>query len=118
MKHTFDKPLYLASPYTDPDDKIREIRYHQAMHAVAHLLKLGHIVFSPIVHCHELAKQHDLPKDISFWWRYNRAMLHNSSSLWILTLDGWRSSKGIKKEAAYAIQRKLPIHYLSLAECS
>jgi len=100
--------IYLASPYSHKDKGMLEIRYLRVMVAVAQLFQQKIAVFSPIVHCHELAKEHDLPTDADFWKFYNRTMLQGARELWLLLLDGWKESKGMKGERDMAIELGLP----------
>jgi len=104
--------IYLASPYTDKDYTVMEDRYVIVRDITAALLAHGEIIFSPIVHCHELAKHNDMPRDIDFWWNYNRAMLHKADHLWILTLEGWRNSSGIKRELKFALDSQIDFELL------
>jgi len=105
--------IYLASPYSSPNTQIMHYRFAKVTKATAELLRQGNTVFSPIVYGHDLAKNHKLPVDIKFWWKLDKAMLESASALWILTLDGWKSSKGIRREAGHAIKLQLPIEYRS-----
>ena len=90
--------IYLASPYTDEDHAVMEDRYAIVRDVTATLLARGEVIFSPIVHCHELAKYNDLPRDVGFWWRYNSGMISVAKAFAILTLDDWKESKGVRKE--------------------
>jgi len=100
---------YLASPYSSPDPAIMHERALAAQQATAWLLIRRTWVYSPIVHCHELALAHSLPKDFDFWKEYNFAMLERAQGLIILTIDGWKESKGMTAEIAYARELGLPI---------
>lgn len=100
--------IYLASPYTDPDTGIMEARFKAAMEATADLLAESQWVYSPIVHCHELAKQYKLPRDFSFWRAYNFAMLAKASQLLVFQLPGWELSKGVAAEIDLARQLSIP----------
>lgn len=104
--------IYLASPYTDPDPLIRELRYYQALRATADLLKVKQYVYSPIVHCHEVAKKHKLPTHFDFWQNYNFAMLRAASSFAILQADGWKESVGVLAESNEAIRLNLVRFYI------
>lgn len=104
---------YLASPYSDPDPLVREMRYLRTADVVRTLLKNGLHVYSPIVHCHELAKIWDMPRESEFWDKYNRAMLDSSDGLFILRLEGWSRSVGIGKERVWAVEQFKPITYIS-----
>lgn len=77
------------------------------------LLKQRKWVYSPIVHCHELAKVHELPRNFEFWKEYNDVMLLGSHTLYILNLDGVMESKGVQDEAELAQQERKPIFWLT-----
>ena len=104
--------MYLASPYTHPDPVIRELRYLKTTEALQQLLVSKVWTYSPIVHCHELAKVWDMPREAKFWEEYNKAMLSQASILCILALDGWLSSEGIKTELAFALSHGKPVVYI------
>ena len=98
---------YLASPYTHKDSSTRELRYLAARDHTAQLLAQGLIIYSPIVHCHDLAKANSLPYDASFWTRYNFAMLARCDFIRVLKLPGWKESKGVKAEVGEARRRQI-----------
>lgn len=100
--------IYLASPYSHKNPAIRHQRWRAALHATATFLQDGHFIYSPIVHCHELAQAHNFSKDFEFWKEYNFAMLERASALWILRIDGWEQSKGIAAERAFAEEKNIP----------
>ena len=104
--------VYLASPYSHADASVRESRYEAASYATAHLLNQRTWVYSPIVHCHELAKKFDLPTDFKFWKDYNFAMLSHARKLIILRCDGWEASKGVAAEKIEAERLNIPVEYL------
>ena len=104
--------IYLASPYSDPDPLIRELRHYQAMRATADLLRAGRYVYSPIVHCHELAKKYALPTHFDFWQNYNFAMLRAASFFAILQADGWKDSLGVLAESNEATRLNLDRMYI------
>lgn len=104
--------VYLASPYTHKDQAIRRDRYIQAKYYTAYALVNGIHLYSPIVHCHELAMEFNLPKDFLFWKAYNSAMLAKSSRVSILCIPGWEESKGVSYEKDLAQQLCIPIDYI------
>lgn len=103
--------IYLASPYSHPDPLVREERYLRASWICVQLLQQGRWVYSPIVHCHEMAKTWDLPRDVEFWKQYNLHMLDRASELLILRILGWTESKGIAIEKAYAESHNISVSY-------
>lgn len=99
---------YVASPYSHSSPLIREERYICACHYIADCLKRGEWVYSPIVHCHEIAKTWEMPKDADFWHSYNVAMLSGAARLRVLRLDGWDVSDGVKREIEVASKLGIP----------
>lgn len=97
--------IYLASPYSANPEAL----HAQTLTATAELVASGHVIFSPIVHCHPLAQQIALPTDFAFWQNYCLGMLERARELWVLTLPGWRDSKGVRAEIAFARKRRIPI---------
>jgi hypothetical protein len=104
--------LYLASPYTHPDAYVREARYLTALDALHWLLGNRIWAYSPIVHCHDLAKHNDLPKDHDYWLEYNHLMILNSRGVAVLQTPGWTESKGIADETLYAKRLNLPLYHI------
>ena len=105
--------VYLASPYTHQDAFVREVRYLEAAKAMQFLLAEKIWVYSPIVHCHELAKTALLPREFRFWREYNIAMLGCSSMMAVLQLPGWEKSEGLKDELQDSLVNGRPIEYIS-----
>ncbi len=100
--------IYVVNPYSPQEDHptvdILEVRYLQVMRFVANNFGSGgkrEWLYSPILHCHEMAKRFDLPTSFDFWQDYDRHMLHLSEELWILMMPGWKTSTGVRAEAGY-----------------
>jgi hypothetical protein len=91
-------------------------RARQAALFTANFLRIRVNIYSPIVHCHALAIEHDLPKDFQFWQDYNFSILAKASQLWVLTLDGWDVSKGVLAEIELANMLSIPIERVHLTE--
>lgn len=94
--------IYICSPYSSPSLEVMEERYQQTLAETARLIALGFIVFSPIVHCHEMAKRHELPREFHFWEAYCIGTLDVCRELWVYTLPGWEQSRGVQSEIAFA----------------
>jgi hypothetical protein len=113
MDHGKIPLIYLASPYTHVDVAVRQRRYENACQAVALLLKAGVFAYSPIVHTHPLT-QYGLEGPWEFWRDYDLTFLKRCSELWVLTLDGWQESKGVRAEIETARSWGLPVRYVTL----
>lgn len=94
--------IYLASPYSHPNEAVRFTRFMKAQEFCARELQLGVPIFSPIVYCWQFEQKYKLPGDADYWKDLNLAWLRASTALWILKLDGWQDSAGINFEAREA----------------
>lgn len=106
--------IYIASPYYSPDPDIRTIRYLNVRRFTAWVLQQNISAYSPIVHNHPLAEL--LPPAIAhdgdFWQAIDTPILLRASAMWVLMLEGWTESKGIKWEMATAIKQGIPVRYV------
>lgn len=104
--------IYIASPYTHPDESVRIARYELVRNFTIHLMNRNFIVFSPIVYGHELAKTGNLPTDFRYWQRFNDYMIDVSVAVCVLCIDGWDESAGVQHEIFYAqrIGRNILFH--------
>jgi len=109
--------IYLASPYTDPDPKVMQMRYEMVCEACAGLANKKRVVFSPVAHWHPIAIKYDLPRDYKFWEIQNYGVISCCFRFYVLTLNGWDTSIGIKYEVEYAEKHGKLIENISLSEC-
>lgn len=102
--------IYLASPYSSSFPSLCEERYEAACKATAQMINEGYQVFSPIAHSHPIAINHSLPGDFQFWRKWCLSFLESwATHFVILTLDGWKESKGIKAEMDFALAKGLKV---------
>jgi hypothetical protein len=104
--------IYLASPYSHPDRAVREFRFHEACRAAAQLIRAGRDVYSPIAHSHPIAA-HGLPIDWTFWEPSAQRRLAQCTEVVVLTLDGWRTSVGVRAEMRIARRYDKPVKFLA-----
>lgn len=107
--------IYLASPYTGTLEVMQQ-RYEAVRHVTATLLVNRRWVYSPIVHAHEIAVRHSLPRDFQFWMSYNDSAIEHMSGVDVLQLPGWRESKGVQYEIGIVKMLKKPLHFISVNE--
>ena len=100
--------IYLASPYSANP----ELLHKQALKATAVFIARGHIVYSPIVHCHPVHLVENMPKTFDFWKRHNFGILSKANKLWVLTLEGYDTSTGVAAEIAHAKECQIPVLYV------
>ena len=104
--------IYLASPYTHKDPEIVQARYEAVRKHTAWMLSQSIWVYSPIVHCHDLAISHKLPTDSQFWQAYNFHMIDLADELQVLKLEGYEQSIGIMGEVGKANSILCPVTYV------
>lgn len=107
--------IYLATPYTHPDLVIRRTRFEAVTRAAGALMQCGFVVFSPITMGHPICEVcADIPGDFTYWENACLSYLSDwATALMVLTLDGWRESRGVVREIAVAREWGLPVTYLS-----
>ena len=103
------KVIYLASPYSHPDEQVRESRYLEAVDACHDIINLGHCPFSPIVHSHPIALRHGSGLGFDSWMKIDFEMICRCDELWILNIEGYDESEGVAKEKQYALIKGLPV---------
>jgi hypothetical protein len=104
--------IYLAGPYSHPDPSVRERRFDALTNAAADLAAQGHIVFSPITHCHPIDVLLSEPRDSDYWCAFVEPFMAACSEMLILPLDGWQESVGVMHERAFFEARGLPVNVL------
>jgi hypothetical protein len=103
--------IYVASPYTHADQTVQEERFRGVEAFVANLLSNKVWCYSPVVHCHELARRYNLPTTADFWYDYNRHMLEKAETLLVHPMPGWSESRGVQAEIALAESLGIPVIY-------
>jgi hypothetical protein len=105
------KIIYLASPYSHPNDEIREQRFKDIAKISAELNSQGIIAFSPIVYGHTLLDFKEMPTDWQFWQTFCLSFLQHSDELHVYKMDGWEMSSGIAEEIKFAEKNNIPVKF-------
>lgn len=105
--------IYLASPYSHPDPLQVKTRFLLVEQCTVSLIKKGEYVWSPIVHCHEMATKYEMPTDAQFWKNYNFDFMRKADAIYVLCIPGWRESKGVKMEIEFAAYVGVPMLYVN-----
>ncbi len=108
--------IYLATPYSHPDRAVRRRRFRAACRAAGRLLQAGLMVYSPIAHSAAIAACGLDDMDHEFWMRVDRPYLEWCSMVMVLTLDGWRESRGVNIEITQAREMGKPVSFISPAD--
>ena len=108
--------VYLAVPYTHEDPEIREKRFQAVNKVAGELIQKGEFVYSPISHCHPIALLCSLPKEWEYWDEYCRVCLNCCKKMYVLMMDGWKESTGVKAEIKIAEEMGIEIEYMEYKE--
>lgn len=97
--------IYLATPYTARDLSLRNWRYNRAREALFALWDQHHPAVCPIVLGHEYEQRQrtgprELPHDL--WMVMAQAQLVACTQVYVLTLQGWDESAGVRQEVLLA----------------
>lgn len=107
--------IYLASPYSNPDQAVREYRHRSVLQFTIAQLKCGRTIFSPIVNGVALTESGSRLWSFAHWQEYDLSFLQSwATELWVLCLDGWKDSVGVSTEIAEATLRGLPVKYIEV----
>lgn len=109
--------VYLASPYMNKLETVRDVRFYLAAIAAAYYIEHDRPVYAPIVHSCPIAKYGLSNKDavelpFSYWEHLDFAMLFNAAALHVLMLPHWDTSVGIAAEIAFAKKLETPTRYI------
>lgn len=104
--------IYLASPYSDPDPKVRKARWTNACRITGILMLDGNMMFSPIAYSHPIAVKIGLPVGWEYWSNFDRKMISHCSLLLVATIKGWRESVGVAAEIKIAGELGVPVKYI------
>lgn len=106
------KKIYLATPYSHKEKRIREKRFKEVNKVAAELMGKGFIVFSPISHNHLIAEAGDLPTCWDWWREYDLTFIEWCDELYVYCQEGFMESIGVKAEIALAKEMSKPVIYI------
>lgn len=106
---------YLASPYSHPDEEVREQRAKNISRVAGTLMCHGFKIFCPIAHSHMIQTNTEGLDctEWHFWREHDIDQLKDCDELWIVMLEGWLKSVGIKGEIKYAMKNNMPIKLIT-----
>ncbi len=112
-----DQRIYLASPYSSPEQAVRDYRHRLAWQFTSSHLKRGRAIFSPIVNGVALTENGSRIWGFVHWQDYDLSFLqHWATELWVLCIDGWKDSVGVRKEIRVAESLGLPVKYIGVLD--
>jgi uncharacterized protein DUF1937 len=112
------KLVYLACPYSHPNEHVRLERSVLATTVTHDLFVAGVLVFSPITYAvnlknHAVSRGSFLETGWETWQKLDIALLDRCDVLVVLVAPGWDVSKGVQAEITHACQANKPIFFLT-----
>jgi hypothetical protein len=103
--------IYLSSPYSHEDIQVKHLRYRAALLTVAHYLHEGRYLYSPILHNHPVACYRDLAT-AQEWLEYDYVIMDRCDRVWVLEIEGWNLSSGVRAEMYRAESLRKPVSFI------
>ena len=103
--------IYLASPFSHPSDAVRNHRYLEARRFTIDALLNGVAIFSPIVY----GKDMETAVGTAFepWQGLNDVMIRSCEAVWVLCLEDWIKSRGVRHEIEFAHSLSKPVYFFA-----
>ena len=102
--------IYLAAPFSHPEPEVSRHRLEEVDRYAVHLLRQGKSVFSPLSHGARLDSP-DIPNYV--WYQLGLRIMEGCDQLWLLALDGWEVSEGVRMELEHAWQLDIPVYVVN-----
>lgn len=106
------KLIYLASPYSHPLEKVREMNYEIVSEIAAKMVAEGNVVLSPISYGHNLLNFCEMPSDWDFWYNFCVTFLLKCDELIVVKIAGWDVSRGVLEEIEIAKNHNIKISFI------
>jgi hypothetical protein len=108
---------FIAGPYTDTDDAVKNFRYEALTRAYAQYIAHQHTAVCCITLTHPPDKIISRQKGIAtlgsaYWTDADVPFMNISQTLVVVQLPGWEKSTGTQKEIAYFRAQGKPILYI------
>jgi hypothetical protein len=109
--------IYVAAPYTHADLNVVKQRMLVFANVMAKLIADGEHPVSPLMN-HFLTDyvETSFPLTWDYWQEYSLALLKNCTEMYVITVDGWDQSTGVRAEIEMAERMLIPVTYLNPEE--
>ena len=113
------RTIYLATPYIHEDKEICAERCEKVTIAAAYFMDKGERIYSPITHGDAINK-HMVQQagNHKFWLDQCLPHVIGASAIYVLGLDGWFISKGVRWEIETGFAFNIPVFLLDETDYS
>lgn len=94
-------------------------RFEEVTEVAAKLfINYNYVFLLPITQGHLLAKIGNIESDFKRWENQSLGMLAACHEMWVVKMDGWKESKGVRAEIEFARENLIPLRYVDPAYLS
>lgn len=110
------KKIFIGTPY-GKDKDIQDVVHGLTMRVCVMLAREGYVPMCPIQICHPLVR---LDKEAmtfpdEHWVDICNRYMDGCDEMYVLMLNGWQDSPGLKKEVEYAQSIGIPVYYKTVS---
>lgn len=107
--------IYLAGPFSHTEKAIMNEREIQHAKCAIALKQQGLSIYAPITETTALEKLGGLKETSWAYWReHDLNLLSRCDELWVMLLDGYKESLGVKGEVKFAVKNSIPIKFVAI----
>lgn len=107
-----NKKIFVACPYNDEDQNVKDIRVLTLKDYCLKLFKDGDSPISPLIMGLTLAEVGSLPTDTETWEEYSKTLMKGCDEVHVLCLKDWETSYGVNIERFEAEKLQIEIKYI------
>lgn len=109
------KMVYIASPYTHKSKRVMRQREERITQIIGYLTeKYGYAFIGPITQSAAVCRANpNLKGDFGQWADIDLYIVSKCDEVWVVMMEGWTTSIGVREELHFAYENNIPIRYLS-----
>jgi hypothetical protein len=106
--------VVVSGPYSHSNPDIKQIRVKAIADACVKLFQNGDICCSPLLAGLSFIEKssYHMPDDYDFWKNFCRSYVKAGHVLYVLDIEGWKESTGVKDEIEYAQSFGMPVYLI------
>ena len=103
--------IFVSGPYSSSDPEVKKVRVKAIASACMKIMQDGNMAISPLTFGLSLIEksEQNLPDSYEFWDRFCREFVATADVMYVLDLEGWELSSGVKDEIAAAKKFNIPV---------
>lgn len=106
--------VVVSGPYSHSDPVVKQERVKAIADACVKLFQAGDMCCSPLLAGLSFIEKSEnkMPDDYAFWQNFCRAYVKAGDVLYVLDIEGWKESTGVKDEIEYAQSFCMPVYLM------